>query len=51
MSPAELKELKRQLKDLLVKDFIRPSISLWDAPVLFVKRKMVILEYLLTIDS
>ena len=39
MSPAELKELKEQLKDLLDKGFIRPSISPWGAPVLFVKKK------------
>ena len=36
---AELKELKYQLKDLQDKDFIRPSISPWDALVLFVKKK------------
>ncbi|KAH0642150.1 hypothetical protein KY290_033750 [Solanum tuberosum] len=35
----ELKELKEQLKDLLDKGFIRPSISPWGAPVLFVKKK------------
>ncbi|KAH0671258.1 hypothetical protein KY285_025475 [Solanum tuberosum] len=34
MAPAELKELKEQLKDLLDKGFIRPSISPWGAPVL-----------------
>ena len=39
MAPAEHKELKTQLKDLLDKDFIRPSISPWGAPVLFVKKK------------
>ncbi|KAH0682737.1 hypothetical protein KY285_020250 [Solanum tuberosum] len=39
MAPAELKELKEQLKDLLDKGFIRPSISPWSAPVLFVKKK------------
>ncbi|XP_069149168.1 uncharacterized protein [Solanum lycopersicum] len=39
MAPAELKELKEQLKDLLSKGFIRPSVSLWGAPVLFVKKK------------
>ena len=36
MAPAELKELKEQLKDLLEKGFIRPSSSPWGAPVLFV---------------
>ena len=39
MDPAELKELKEQLKDLLDKGFIRPSISPWGAPILFVKKK------------
>ena len=39
MTPAELKELKEQVKDLLDKGFIRPSISPWGAPVLFVKKK------------
>ena len=39
MALAELKGLKAQLKDLLGKGFIRPSISPWGAPVLFVKRK------------
>ena len=38
MSPAELRELKAQLKELLSKGFIRPSISPWGAPVLFVKK-------------
>ncbi|XP_070029884.1 uncharacterized protein [Nicotiana sylvestris] len=39
MAPAELKELKEQLKDLLEKGFIRPSVSPWGAPVLFVRKK------------
>ena len=39
MDPAELKKLKEQLKDLLDKGFIRPSITPWGAPVLFVKKK------------
>ena len=39
MAPAELKELKEQLKDFLDKGFIRPSISPWGAPVLFVRKK------------
>ncbi|WMV07899.1 hypothetical protein MTR67_001284, partial [Solanum verrucosum] len=41
MAPAELKKLKEHLKDLLDKGFIRPSISPYGAPVLFVKRKHV----------
>ncbi|XP_027155340.1 uncharacterized protein LOC113755857, partial [Coffea eugenioides] len=38
MSPAELKELKIQLQDLLEKVFDRESDSPWGAPVLFVKK-------------
>ena len=39
MTPTELKELKTQLQELLDKGFIRPSVSPWGAPVLFVKKK------------
>ena len=39
MAPAELRELKAQLEELLSKGFIRPSISPWGAPILFVKKK------------
>ena len=39
MAPVELWELKEQLKDLLEKGFIRPSISPWGAPELFVRKK------------
>ncbi|TYK11938.1 ty3-gypsy retrotransposon protein [Cucumis melo var. makuwa] len=39
MAPAELKELKVQLQELLDKGFIRPSVSPLGAPVLFVKKK------------
>ena len=39
MAPAELKELKEQLQDLLSKGFIRPSVSPWGSPVLCVKKK------------
>ena len=38
MEPAELKELKEQLQDLLDKGLVRPSTSPWGAPVLFVKK-------------
>ncbi|XP_070025556.1 uncharacterized protein [Nicotiana sylvestris] len=38
MAPKELKELKEQLEELLVKGFVRPSVSPWGAPVLFVKK-------------
>jgi hypothetical protein len=39
MAPTELKELKEQLEELLDRGFIRPSVSPWGAPVLFVKKK------------
>ena len=39
LAPAELKELKTQLQELVDKGFIRPSHSPWGAPVLFVKKK------------
>ncbi|XP_070036688.1 uncharacterized protein [Nicotiana tomentosiformis] len=39
MAPAELKELKEHLKDLLEKGFIRPNTSPWGVPVLFVRKK------------
>nr|GFB70543.1 retrotransposon protein, putative, Ty3-gypsy subclass [Tanacetum cinerariifolium] len=39
MAPIELKELKEQLQELLERGFIRPSVSPWGAPVLFVKKK------------
>jgi hypothetical protein len=38
MALAKLKELKTQIQELLDKGFIRPSISPWGAPVLFVKK-------------
>ena len=39
MAPVELKELKFQVQELLEKGFIRPSVSPWGAPVLFVNKK------------
>ena len=39
LSYKETVELKRQLKELLSKEFIRPSVSLYEAPVLFVQKK------------
>ena len=38
MAPAELKKLKTQLQELVDRGFIRPSISPWGAPMLFVKK-------------
>jgi len=39
MAPAELVELKKQIEELMAKQFIRPSTSPWEAPVLLVKKK------------
>ena len=39
MAPIEMKELKQQIQELLERGFIRPSVSPWGAPVLFVKKK------------
>jgi hypothetical protein len=39
MALSKLKELKEQVQELLDKGFIRPNISSWEAPVLFVKKK------------
>ncbi|XP_074327956.1 uncharacterized protein LOC141665874 [Apium graveolens] len=39
MAPVEMKELAKQLQELLDKRVIRPSVSPWDTPGLFVKKK------------
>ncbi|GKG46332.1 hypothetical protein Tco_0501178, partial [Tanacetum coccineum] len=39
LSPSEMKELSKQLQELLEKGFIRLSSSPWGAPVLFMKKK------------
>src|SRR5277367_2692929 len=39
LSYVEMDELKKQLADLLAKGFIRPSTSLFGAPVLFIHKK------------
>jgi hypothetical protein len=39
MSAPELKELQMQLEQLMKKGHIRPSISPWGAPILFLKKK------------
>ena len=44
IAPTELKELKTQLRELLDKGFVRPSVSPYGAPVLFVKKKDVTLR-------
>ncbi|GJY27335.1 putative reverse transcriptase domain-containing protein [Tanacetum coccineum] len=39
LAPSKMKELSEQLKELSDKGFIRPSSSLWGAPVQFFKKK------------
>jgi hypothetical protein len=39
MSVGELEELKKQLKEMLHKQFIQPSSSPWGAPVIFIEKK------------
>ena len=39
MSTLELVELNLQLKEMLDKGYIKPSVSPWGAPVLFMKKK------------
>jgi hypothetical protein len=39
MSVSELEELKKQLKELLDKQYIHPSSSPWGAPVIFMDKK------------
>ncbi|GJZ91516.1 putative reverse transcriptase domain-containing protein [Tanacetum coccineum] len=39
LAPSEMQELSNQLQELADRGFIRPSTSLWGAPVLFVKKK------------
>ncbi|GJT19499.1 putative reverse transcriptase domain-containing protein [Tanacetum coccineum] len=39
LAPSEMEELSDQIKELQDNGFIRPSLSPWGAPVLFVKKK------------
>ncbi|KAJ0476778.1 putative nucleotidyltransferase, Ribonuclease H [Helianthus annuus] len=39
LAPTEMRELMVQIQELLDKGLIRPSVSPWGAPVLFVKKK------------
>ena len=39
IAPVEMKELATQLQELLDKGVIKPSVSPWGAPILFVKKK------------
>jgi hypothetical protein len=39
MATLELAELKEHIKELLEKEFIYPSSSLWEAPVIFFLKK------------
>ena len=40
MAPVKLSELKIQMKELLAKGFIRPSVLPWGAPVFFLRKRM-----------
>ncbi|GKD69399.1 hypothetical protein Tco_1323489 [Tanacetum coccineum] len=39
LASSKMKELSKQLQELSEKGFIRPSLSPWGAPVLFMKKK------------
>lgn len=39
MLTSELSKLKKQLKDMLEKKFVRPNVSSWGVPMLLVKNK------------
>ena len=39
MPPNDLEEIKKQIKELVAKCYIRPSSSSWGAPVLLVDKK------------
>jgi hypothetical protein len=39
MGTPELKELHMQLEEILKKGYIRPNVSPWGAPVIFIKKK------------
>jgi hypothetical protein len=39
MNAEELAELKKQLADMLRKGLIRPSVSPWGSPIIFVHRR------------
>ena len=45
MSIPEMIEMKMQLQELLEKKYIKPSVSPWGAPVLFVKKKYGTLRF------
>ena len=44
MNILELNELKSQLKECIEKKYIRPSVSPWGTPVIFVKKKNEIMR-------
>ena len=39
LAPSEMKELMKQLQELLDNRFIRPGVLPWGAPILFVEKK------------
>lgn len=42
MSPLELKEVEKQIGDLLSRGLIRPSTSPFGSPILFVRKRMAV---------
>nr|CAD1835720.1 unnamed protein product [Ananas comosus var. bracteatus] len=51
MAPAELKELKAQLQDLLDKGFIRPSVSPWEHRCCLLRRRMDLFDCVWIIEK
>ena len=51
MAPAELKELKVQMEEIVNKGFVRSSMSPWGAPILFVKKRTEACDYVLITES
>jgi len=51
MTPTELAEVKKQIEELVEKQFIRSSASPWGAPVLSVKKKDGAHDYVWIIGS
>ena len=51
MAPVELENLKKLLQEYLAKGFIRPSVSPWGAPVLLIKKKVVVGECALIFEN
>ena len=51
ITPTDILELKKQVRELEDLGFVRPSTSPWAAPVLFVKKKDGIFDFVSTTES